>query len=82
MVMINEAYIEDVKVSRDRRPNEFKTEEEKQAEWDKYSKSPAKISIANAKYLEYLTGVIDAMRVKIDELEARITILEAVKEME
>jgi len=68
--------IKDEKVFRERRPNEFKTEEEVQAEYDKYAKCPAKITIANARYLEYLTGVIDQMQLKIDELEARIEKLE------
>jgi len=68
--------IKDVKVFRERRPNEFTTEEEVQAEFDKYAKCPAKIAIASAKYLEYLTGVIDTMQAKIDELEARIELLE------
>jgi len=73
--------IKDVKVFRERRPNEFKTEEEVQAEYDKYAKCPAKITIASAKYLEYLTGVIDAMQAKIDELEARIELLEQKEKM-
>jgi len=64
--------IKDVKVFRERRPNEFATEAEKQAEYDKYAKCPAKIAIASARYLEYLTGVIDTMQAKIDELEKNI----------
>jgi len=68
--------IKDEKVFRERRPNEFATKEEVQAEFDKYAKCPAKITIANARYLEYLTGVIDTMQAKIDELEARIEKLE------
>jgi len=64
------------KVYRPRKANEFATEAEKQIEYDKYHKVPAKIAIANAKYLEYLTGVIDAMQEKIDELESRIEVLE------
>jgi len=68
--------VKDEKVYRPRKANEFATEAEKQVEYDKYHKVPAKITIANAKYLEYLTGVIDAMQVKIDELEARIQKLE------
>jgi len=68
--------IKDVKVFRERRPNEFATEEEVQAEFDKYAKCPAKIAIASAKYLEYLTGIIDNMQAKIDELETRVEKLE------
>jgi len=68
--------IKDVKVFTERRPNEFKTEAEVQAEFDKYAKCPAKITIASARYLEYLTGVIDIMQAKIDELEVRIEKLE------
>jgi len=68
--------VKDEKVYRPRKANEFATEAEKQAEFDKYAKCPAKITIANARYLEYLTGVIDTMQAKIDELEARIEKLE------
>jgi len=68
--------IKEVKIPRDRLPNEFKTQAEVDVEYEKYHKVPAKITIANAKYLEYLTGIIDTMQVKIDELEARIEKLE------
>ena len=71
--------VKDEKVFRDRLPNEFATEVEKQVEYDKYHKVPAKISIANAKYLDYLTGVIDTMQAKIDLLEARIVKLEPIE---
>lgn len=70
------ALAEDVKIFRDRRPDEFKTQAEVDVEFEKYAKCPAKISIANAKYLDYLTGIIDEMQLKIDELELRIEKLE------
>ena len=71
--------LKDEKIYRERRPNEFATEAEKQVEYDKYHKVPAKISIANAKYLDYLTGVIDDLLARIDKLENPI-VVEPIKE--
>jgi len=39
-------------VYRNRRPDEFLTQEEVDIEFEKYAKNPAKIAIASAKYLD------------------------------
>lgn len=64
----------DKKVYRNHRPDEFLTQEEVDIEFEKYTKNPAKIAIASAKYLEYLTGIIDEMQAKIYEFTARRSI--------
>jgi len=60
-----------------RLPNEFQTQELRDAEVARYGKNTAEIAIASARYLAYLTEALEAQGIEIPELPEEIAELKS-----